>query len=96
LRKIKLAVVILTLGVVCAALDQRRATAEKRVLFQVKKQGKYGCIDRNGKICIEPRFESAGAMEILVGYRYYEGGGAQLYQLQGDKVEMVLGQDWGL
>lgn len=45
-----------------------------------------GLVDANGD----------GAMEILVGYRYYEGGGAQLYQLQGDKVEMVLGQDWGL
>jgi hypothetical protein len=37
-----------------------------------------------------------GAMEILVSYSYYEGGAAQLFQLKGDQVEMVLGVDWGL
>jgi hypothetical protein len=37
-----------------------------------------------------------GVMEIVVDYEYYEGGGARLYQLEGDKVELVLGEDWGL
>lgn len=36
-----------------------------------------------------------GVMEMVVNYTYYEGGGARLYQLKGDKVEMVLGEDWG-
>jgi hypothetical protein len=36
-----------------------------------------------------------GVMEIVANYTYYEGGGARVYQLQGDKVEMVLGEDWG-
>jgi hypothetical protein len=37
-----------------------------------------------------------GVMEILVHYTYYEGGGARLYELKRDKVESVLGEDWGL
>jgi hypothetical protein len=45
-----------------------------------------GLVDANGD----------GVMEILVSYTYYEGGGARLYQLKGDKVELVLGEDWGL
>jgi len=36
-----------------------------------------------------------GVMEMVVNYTYYEGGGARLYQLKGDKVEWVLGEDWG-
>jgi hypothetical protein len=45
-----------------------------------------GLIDANGD----------GVMEIFLTYSYYEGGGARLYQLKGDKVELVLGEDWGL
>ncbi len=37
-----------------------------------------------------------GVMEIMANYTYYEGGGARLYQLKGDQVELVLGLDWGL
>jgi hypothetical protein len=37
-----------------------------------------------------------GVMEIVVNYTYCEGGGARPYQLKGDKVELVLGEDWGL
>ena len=37
-----------------------------------------------------------GVMEMVMNYTYYEGGGARLYQLKGDKVEWVLGEDWGL
>jgi hypothetical protein len=33
-------------------------------------------------------------MEILADYTYYEGGGA-LYKLKGEKVELVLAEDWG-
>ena len=44
-----------------------------------------GLVDANGD----------GVMEIMVNYTYYEGGGARLYQLKGDKVELVLGEDWG-
>jgi len=36
-----------------------------------------------------------GVMEIVVNYRYYEGGGARLYQLKGDKVDLLLSEDWG-
>ena len=36
-----------------------------------------------------------GVMEMVVNYTYYEGGGERLYQLKGDKVELVLGEDWG-
>ena len=36
-----------------------------------------------------------GVMEILADYTYYEGGGARLYQLKGEKVELVLAEDWG-
>lgn len=36
-----------------------------------------------------------GILEILVDYTYYEGGGARLYQLKGDKVKKVLSEDWG-
>jgi hypothetical protein len=36
-----------------------------------------------------------GVMEMVVNYTYYEGGGARLYQLKGEKVELVLGEDWG-
>jgi hypothetical protein len=36
-----------------------------------------------------------GVMEMVVNYTYYEGGGARLYQLKGDKVDLVLGDDWG-
>jgi hypothetical protein len=34
-------------------------------------------------------------MEMVVNYTYYEGGGARLYQLKGEK-ELVLAEDWGL
>ena len=37
-----------------------------------------------------------GVMEVLVNYVYYEGGGARLYRIKGDKVEQVLGEDWGV
>lgn len=36
-----------------------------------------------------------GVMEMVVNYTYYEGGGARLYQLKGDKVGLVLSEDWG-
>jgi len=36
-----------------------------------------------------------GVMEMVVNYTYYEGGGARLYELKRDKVELVLGEDWG-
>ena len=36
-----------------------------------------------------------GVMEMVVNYTYYEGGGARLYQLKGEKNELVLGEDWG-
>ncbi|MCX5887852.1 MAG: hypothetical protein NTY36_00185 [Deltaproteobacteria bacterium] len=44
-----------------------------------------GLVDANGD----------GVMEIMVNYTYYEGGGARLFQLKGDKAELVLGEDWG-
>jgi len=37
-----------------------------------------------------------GVMEIVVGYAYYEGGGAAVYRIKGDAMEKVLGVDWGL
>ncbi|MBU4233773.1 MAG: VCBS repeat-containing protein [Proteobacteria bacterium] len=39
-----------------------------------------------------------GVMEIVVNCAYYEGGGTELYQLRGDKVDvdLVLYEDWGL
>jgi hypothetical protein len=37
-----------------------------------------------------------GVMELVLKYTYYEGGGAGLYQLRGERVERVLGEDWGL
>ena len=49
MRKIKLAAVILTLGVVFAPPELRSAAAGTRALFPVQKQGKYGFIDRTGK-----------------------------------------------
>jgi hypothetical protein len=36
-----------------------------------------------------------GVMEMVVDYTYYEGGGARVYQLKGDKVAVVLSGDWG-
>jgi hypothetical protein len=36
-----------------------------------------------------------GVMEMVANYRYYEGGGAELYQLKGDQMELVLYEDWG-
>ena len=36
-----------------------------------------------------------GVMEMVVNYTYYEGGGARLYHLKGEKVELVLAEDWG-
>jgi hypothetical protein len=36
-----------------------------------------------------------GVMEIVVNYTCYEGGGARLYQLRGDEVDLLLGEDWG-
>lgn len=36
-----------------------------------------------------------GVMEMVVNYTYYEGGGARLHQFKGEKVELVLGEDWG-
>ena len=36
-----------------------------------------------------------GVMEMVVNYTYYEGGGMRVYQLKGDKVELVLAEDWG-
>lgn len=36
-----------------------------------------------------------GVMEMVVNYTYYEGGGARLYKVKGDKVELLLGEDWG-
>ena len=44
-----------------------------------------GLVDANGD----------GVMEILADYTYYEGGGERLYQLKGEKVELVLAEDWG-
>lgn len=44
-----------------------------------------GLMDANGD----------GAMEILADYEYYEGGGVRLYQLKGEKLELVLSEDWG-
>jgi hypothetical protein len=44
-----------------------------------------GLVDANGD----------GVMEILADYTYYEGGGARLYQLKGEKLELVLAEDWG-
>jgi hypothetical protein len=34
-------------------------------------------------------------MEILADYKYYEGGGARLYRLKGEGVDLLLGDDWG-
>jgi hypothetical protein len=39
--------------------------------------------------------DADGVMEMVVNYTYYEGGGARLYQLKGNKVDLVLGEDWG-
>jgi len=36
-----------------------------------------------------------GVMEMVANYTYYEGGGAELYQLKGDQMELVLNEDWG-
>jgi hypothetical protein len=44
-----------------------------------------GLVDANGD----------GVMEIVVNYKYYEGGGMMVYQLKGDAVEEVLAEDWG-
>jgi hypothetical protein len=44
-----------------------------------------GLVDANGD----------GVMEIVVNYKYYEGGGMRVYQLKGDKVALVLAEDWG-
>jgi len=62
LRRITLAEAILALVVILAVPVLWGAAAETRALFPVQKQGKYGFIDRTGKIAIEPRFESAGGM----------------------------------
>ena len=47
--------------------------------------GVVGLVDADGD----------GVMEMVVNYTYYEGGGARLYQLKGEKVELVLAGDWG-
>lgn len=44
-----------------------------------------GLVDANGD----------GVMEIVVNYKYYEGGGMRVYQLKGDTVDEVLAEDWG-
>jgi hypothetical protein len=44
-----------------------------------------GLVDANGD----------GVMEIAANYKYYEGGGMRVYQLKGDKVALVLAEDWG-
>jgi hypothetical protein len=44
-----------------------------------------GLVDANGD----------GVMEIVVNYKYYEGGGMRVYQLKGDSVDEVLAEDWG-
>jgi hypothetical protein len=36
-----------------------------------------------------------GVMEMVANYTYYEGGGAELYQLKGDQMGLVLSEDWG-
>ncbi len=60
MRRLIVAVVILTLGLVGAASAQRSVVAETGALFPARQQGKYGFIDRTGKIVIKPRFEGAG------------------------------------
>ena len=44
-----------------------------------------GLVDANGD----------GVLEMVLNYTYYEGGGARLFQLQGDQAELVLAEDWG-
>jgi hypothetical protein len=36
-----------------------------------------------------------GVMEMVANYTYYEGGGAELYRLKGDQMELVLSEGWG-
>ncbi len=64
MRIVTLAVILLTLRVLLAApasgAETGETKAETKALFPVIKQGRYGFIDRTGKIVIEPRFEGAG------------------------------------